>query len=74
MGHILTICCLLGGFNQYAHLEQLGLEPRSPGPEISKAAADLMRYCEDHVTNDPLLTGIPTSDNPFKDKKPCIIF
>ncbi|XP_059496034.1 guanine nucleotide-binding protein G(I)/G(S)/G(O) subunit gamma-7-like isoform X2 [Stegostoma tigrinum] len=55
-------------------VEQLRMEAGMERIQISKAAADLMRYCEDHVTNDPLLTGIPTSDNPFKDKKPCIIF
>ncbi|PIO12190.1 hypothetical protein AB205_0052360 [Aquarana catesbeiana] len=40
---------------------------------ISKASADLMRYCDEHANHDPLLMGIPASENPFKDKKPCII-
>uniref|UniRef100_A0A452TLV0 G protein subunit gamma 12 n=1 Tax=Ursus maritimus TaxID=29073 RepID=A0A452TLV0_URSMA len=40
---------------------------------VSKASADLMSYCEEHAGSDPLLTGIPTSENPFKDKKTCII-
>ncbi|XP_048473882.1 guanine nucleotide-binding protein G(I)/G(S)/G(O) subunit gamma-7-like isoform X2 [Rhincodon typus] len=54
-------------------VEQLRMEAGIKRIQISKAAADLMRYCEDHVINDPLVAGIPTSDNPFKDKKPCII-
>ncbi|XP_043551006.1 guanine nucleotide-binding protein G(I)/G(S)/G(O) subunit gamma-7-like [Chiloscyllium plagiosum] len=54
-------------------VEQLRMEAGIERIQISKAAADLMRYCEDHVTNDPLVTGVPNSDNPFKDKKPCII-
>uniref|UniRef100_A0A8B9L3L3 Guanine nucleotide-binding protein subunit gamma n=1 Tax=Astyanax mexicanus TaxID=7994 RepID=A0A8B9L3L3_ASTMX len=41
--------------------------------QVSKASADLMRYCSEHAKYDPLLTGIPASENPFKDKKPCII-
>lgn len=41
--------------------------------QVSKASADLMNYCSEHSRNDPLLMGIPTSDNPFKDKKPCTI-
>ncbi|XP_078064358.1 guanine nucleotide-binding protein G(I)/G(S)/G(O) subunit gamma-7-like [Mustelus asterias] len=54
-------------------VEQLRMEAGIERIKISKAAGDLMRYCEDHITSDPLLTGIPTSENPFKDKKPCII-
>lgn len=42
-------------------------------PQVSKASADLMNYCTEHARNDPLLTGIPASDNPFKEKKPCTI-
>ncbi|CAO2605186.1 Guanine nucleotide-binding protein G(I)/G(S)/G(O) subunit gamma-12 [Lemmus lemmus] len=41
--------------------------------QVSKASADLMSYCEEHARSDPLLIGIPTSENPFKDKKTCII-
>uniref|UniRef100_A0A8C9ZZL6 G protein subunit gamma 12 n=1 Tax=Sander lucioperca TaxID=283035 RepID=A0A8C9ZZL6_SANLU len=28
-------------------------------------------YCGEHAKNDPPFMGIPTSENPFKDKKPC---
>ena len=41
--------------------------------QVSKASSDLMRYCGEHAKNDPLLMGVPASENPFKDKKPCII-
>lgn len=41
--------------------------------QVSKASSDLMRYCGEHAKNDPLLMGIPTSENPFKEKKPCTV-
>lgn len=37
--------------------------------QISKAAADLMAYCEAHAKEDPLLTPVPASENPFREKK-----
>ncbi|XP_006003727.1 guanine nucleotide-binding protein G(I)/G(S)/G(O) subunit gamma-7-like [Latimeria chalumnae] len=54
-------------------VEQLRVEAGIERIKISKAATDLMQYCHENAKNDPLLTGIPTSVNPFKDKKPCII-
>ncbi|KAG1940792.1 guanine nucleotide-binding protein G(I)/G(S)/G(O) subunit gamma-2 [Pimephales promelas] len=44
-----------------------------PPAVVSKASADLMHYCSEHAKYDPLLMGIPASENPFKDKKPCTI-
>ncbi|XP_056388754.1 guanine nucleotide-binding protein G(I)/G(S)/G(O) subunit gamma-12 [Hyla sarda] len=54
-------------------VQQLKVEASIERIKVSKASADLMRYCDEHAKNDPLLMGIPTSENPFKDKKPCII-
>ncbi|XP_032884349.1 guanine nucleotide-binding protein G(I)/G(S)/G(O) subunit gamma-12 [Amblyraja radiata] len=54
-------------------VQQLKKESNIERIKVSKASADLVRYCEEHAKNDPLLMGIPTSENPFKDKKPCII-
>nr|XP_042123486.1 guanine nucleotide-binding protein G(I)/G(S)/G(O) subunit gamma-7 [Peromyscus maniculatus bairdii] len=47
--------------------------PPACAPQVSKASSELMSYCEQHARNDPLLVGVPASENPFKDKKPCII-
>lgn len=55
----------------------MGLLVFPPSPplsiQVSKASADLMLYCEEHAKKDPLLMGIPASENPFKDKKTCIL-
>ncbi|XP_053824072.1 guanine nucleotide-binding protein G(I)/G(S)/G(O) subunit gamma-3 isoform X1 [Vidua chalybeata] len=39
------------------------------GSQVSKAAAELLSYCEAHACEDPLLTPVPTSENPFREKK-----
>jgi len=52
------------------------MSPAQPVPntglllfQVSKAAADLMVYCEAHAKEDPLLTPVPASENPFREKK-----
>lgn len=42
--------------------------------QVSKAAADLMAYCEAHAKEDPLVTPMPSTENPFREKKLfCVI-
>lgn len=71
--HAETLACTLVSIND----GQLSVTLTSPSVshivQVSKASADLMNYCNEHARNDPLLMGIPASDNPFKDKKPCTI-
>lgn len=45
--------------------------PKSHPPplQVSKAAADLMAYCDAHSCDDPLITPVPTSENPYREKK-----
>ena len=43
--------------------------PTPSSPQVSKAAADLMAYCDAHIHDDPLITPVPTSENPFREKK-----
>ncbi|KAI1889349.1 hypothetical protein AGOR_G00178340 [Albula goreensis] len=54
-------------------VQQLRIEANIERIKVSKASADLMHYCGEHAKYDPLLMGIPASENPFKDKKPCTI-
>ncbi|KAK3557329.1 hypothetical protein QTP70_026591, partial [Hemibagrus guttatus] len=54
-------------------VQQLRIEANIERIKVSKASADLMHYCCEHAKYDPLLMGIPASENPFKDKKPCTI-
>ncbi|XP_064849660.1 guanine nucleotide-binding protein G(I)/G(S)/G(O) subunit gamma-4 [Oncorhynchus masou masou] len=37
--------------------------------KVSKAAADLMAYCDAHIREDPLIVPVPASENPFREKK-----
>ncbi|XP_026169232.1 guanine nucleotide-binding protein G(I)/G(S)/G(O) subunit gamma-12a [Mastacembelus armatus] len=54
-------------------VQQLRIEASIERIKVSKASADLMNYCNEEAKYDPLLMGIPASDNPFKDKKHCTI-
>uniref|UniRef100_A0A4W3I805 Guanine nucleotide-binding protein subunit gamma n=2 Tax=Callorhinchus milii TaxID=7868 RepID=A0A4W3I805_CALMI len=50
-------------------VEQLKMEACMDRIKVSKAAADLMAYCDAHVRDDPLITPVPASENPFREKK-----
>ncbi|XP_075059466.1 guanine nucleotide-binding protein G(I)/G(S)/G(O) subunit gamma-4 isoform X1 [Mixophyes fleayi] len=50
-------------------VEQLKMEACMDRIKISKAAADLMAYCDAHTREDPLILPVPASENPFREKK-----
>ncbi|KAF4105648.1 hypothetical protein G5714_013310 [Onychostoma macrolepis] len=50
-------------------VEQLKMEANIDRIKVSKAAADLTSYCEAHAKEDPLLSPVPASENPFREKK-----
>ncbi|XP_014905591.1 guanine nucleotide-binding protein G(I)/G(S)/G(O) subunit gamma-12a [Poecilia latipinna] len=54
-------------------VQQLRLEAKIERIKISQASADIVKYCCHHQKSDPLIAGIPASENPFKEKKPCTL-
>lgn len=41
--------------------------------QVSQAAAELKTFCLQNAHKDPLLNGVPSSDNPFRPPKSCIL-
>ncbi|XP_036618418.1 guanine nucleotide-binding protein G(I)/G(S)/G(O) subunit gamma-5-like [Trichosurus vulpecula] len=52
-------------------MQQLWLEARLHHLQVSQAAADLEQFCLQNAQNDPLLTGVFSSINPFHPQKVC---
>ncbi|XP_036031387.1 guanine nucleotide-binding protein G(I)/G(S)/G(O) subunit gamma-2-like [Onychomys torridus] len=54
-------------------VQQLKMETNIDRIKVSKMAVDLMAYCGTHAKEDPLLTLVLASENPFGEKKFCTI-
>jgi len=54
-------------------VEQYKFELQKNRIMVSAAVAELKQYTEQNQREDPLVVGIPTSMNPFKEKRPCAI-
>ncbi|XP_028921201.1 guanine nucleotide-binding protein G(I)/G(S)/G(O) subunit gamma-8 [Ornithorhynchus anatinus] len=50
-------------------VEQLKLEVNVDRMKISKAAAELLAFCEEHAKEDPLVSPVPAAENPFREKR-----
>ncbi|KYO42675.1 guanine nucleotide-binding protein G(I)/G(S)/G(O) subunit gamma-8 [Alligator mississippiensis] len=50
-------------------VEQLKLEVNIDRMKVSKAAAELLAYCEAHAKEDPLVAPVPAAENPFREKR-----
>ncbi|OXB55541.1 hypothetical protein ASZ78_002654 [Callipepla squamata] len=50
-------------------VEQLKMEAYMDRMKVSKAAAELLAYCDAHIGEDPLIIPVPASENPFREKK-----
>ncbi|KAI1886641.1 hypothetical protein AGOR_G00197900 [Albula goreensis] len=55
-------------------VKQLRFEASVQRIKVSQAAADLKSFCLQNANKDPLLMGVPSSDNPFRPPKSCTIF
>ncbi|GAU98679.1 hypothetical protein RvY_09793 [Ramazzottius varieornatus] len=56
-----------------SQIKQLKQEASVQRVPVSKACHDLMEYCNQHQATDGLVTGIPQSENPFKETKGCTL-
>ncbi|CAB1344332.1 unnamed protein product [Coregonus sp. 'balchen'] len=55
-------------------VKQLRLEASVRRIKVSQAAVDLKNFCLQNAHKDPLLMGVPSSDNPFRPPKSCSLF
>ncbi|XP_040046178.1 guanine nucleotide-binding protein G(I)/G(S)/G(O) subunit gamma-5 [Gasterosteus aculeatus] len=55
-------------------VKQLRLEAGVRRIKVSQAAAELKTFCLQNAHKDPLLTGVPSGDNPFRPPKSCVLF
>ena len=55
-------------------VEQLRLEAAVPRVRVSECIEDIMKYCEQHTSEDALINGFLTpGDNPYNEKGGCTI-
>ncbi|XP_037104820.1 guanine nucleotide-binding protein G(I)/G(S)/G(O) subunit gamma-5 [Syngnathus acus] len=52
-------------------VQQLRFEAGMSRVKVSQAAADLQQFCLQNAQHDPLLTGMSSSNNPFRPQKVC---
>ncbi|XP_051559454.1 guanine nucleotide-binding protein G(I)/G(S)/G(O) subunit gamma-5-like [Myxocyprinus asiaticus] len=52
-------------------VKQLRIEAKVRRINVSQAATDLKNFCLQNAHKDPLLMGVPSSDNPFRPPKSC---
>ncbi|CAL8358370.1 unnamed protein product [Boreogadus saida] len=55
-------------------VKQLRMEASVRRIQVSQAAAELRNFCLQNASKDPLLVGIPSSENPFRPPKSCSLF
>lgn len=56
------------------YVDQLRTEANMERVPVSTTAAALCKYVEQNLQQDPLVTGVSSSVNPYKEKSSCLIF
>lgn len=56
------------------YVEQLRAEASLERTPVSTTAAALAKYVEQNLPSDPLVTGVSSSVNPYKEKSSCLLF
>uniref|UniRef100_A0A8C4QDZ1 Guanine nucleotide-binding protein subunit gamma n=1 Tax=Eptatretus burgeri TaxID=7764 RepID=A0A8C4QDZ1_EPTBU len=54
-------------------VEHLKVEASLDRMKVSQAAGDLMQFCMQNACKDPLLTGMPAGNNPFREPRACTL-
>ncbi|NP_001165092.1 guanine nucleotide binding protein (G protein), gamma transducing activity polypeptide 2.1 [Xenopus tropicalis] len=54
-------------------VEQLRKEVKTERIMVSKSIPEIKSYIESHISEDPLVKGVPEDKNPFKEKGGCLI-
>ena len=57
-----------------SYVEQLRLEANFVRTPVSKTAQALAQYVEENMNSDPLVTGVSSSLNPYKEKSSYTLF
>ncbi|XP_012705445.1 guanine nucleotide-binding protein G(I)/G(S)/G(O) subunit gamma-10 [Fundulus heteroclitus] len=55
-------------------VKQLRFEASIRRIKVSQASSELKNFCLQNAAKDPLLMGVPSSDNPFRPPKSCSLF
>ncbi|XP_069799090.1 guanine nucleotide-binding protein G(I)/G(S)/G(O) subunit gamma-8-like isoform X4 [Dendropsophus ebraccatus] len=50
-------------------VEQLKMEVNIERMKVSVVVSDILSFCQSHSLSDPLVSPLPSAENPFRDKR-----
>ncbi|KAG8448437.1 hypothetical protein GDO86_015506 [Hymenochirus boettgeri] len=50
-------------------VEQLRMEMNINRMQVSMVVSEILSFCQDHAHSDPLVSPVPSAENPFRDKR-----